>query len=153
MIEPLYPFLLDITSPKTFSWPNYMDEPKIWTMAKNIQSGMDNKAIARRLRILRHHVTGSDFGAQARFASQIGIEYRSWNNYEAGYNLSRDKAMLLVQRIHGLTLDWIYLGREDGLSTKLQRALVEAEKAVTLSEDDPDTSSGSSRNLSTSSRI
>ena len=130
-----------------------MEEPTNVPMAKTIQKGMDNDAIARRLRILRHHVTGSDFGAQARFAAKLGLEYRRWNNYECGHNLSRDVAMLLVTTIHGLTLDWIYLGREDGLSRSLHRDLVEAEKAVTLSEDDPATSSGSSRNLSTSSRI
>ena len=107
-------------------------------MAKADPHGLDSASIARRLRILRQRAQGGEQGSQARFAAQIGIEYRRWNNYERGHPLSRDMAVLLVNRIHGLTLDWLYLGREDGLSTKLQRELLEAGNAVTLAEEGPD---------------
>jgi hypothetical protein len=113
-------------------------------MIKSIQRTMDNEAIAFRLRVLRHHVAGSDHGSQARFAAQIGVEYRRWNNNECAHNLSRDMAMQLVRLFHGLTLDWIYMGREDGLSTRLHRDLREAEKAIMLLEGDSSGSSDSS---------
>jgi hypothetical protein len=118
------------------------------SMIKTIQSAMDNGAIAFRLRARRHHVAGSGHGAQARFAAQIGVEYRRWNNYECGHNLSRDMAMQLVKTFHGLTLDWIYMGREDGLSTRLHRDLREAERAIILLENS--NSSGVSGSLKSS---
>jgi len=87
-----------------------------------------------------------------RFAARIGIEYKRWNNFERGYSLPRDMGTHLVKAIPGLTLDWIYLNREDGLPIRLQRDLEEAEKAVTLSEAGPAASSGSSKKPSTKSR-
>lgn len=119
-------------------------------MIKTNPDDLDNAAIGQRLRILRHHVSGSEQGAQMRFATHVGIEYRRWNNFERNFPLPRDMAVHLIKAIHGLTLDWIYLGREDGLSTKLQRELTEAGKAVTLAEE---TTSGSSKNRSTRSRM
>ena len=119
-------------------------------MSKASPDDLDNVAIARRLRILRHHIAGSEQGSQVRFATRIGIEYRRWNNFERGYPISRDMAVHLTRSIPGLTTDWLFLGREDGLATKLQRELTEAGKAVTLAEE---TASGSSRNRSTRSRM
>ena len=113
---------------------------------------LDNAAIARRLRILRHHIAGGDHGSRARFAVQIGIEYKRWNNFERGYPMPRDMAIHLVRAIHGLTLDWIYLGRQDGMSLRLQRELEEAGKALTLSENPGPGGSGSPKNPVTRSR-
>jgi hypothetical protein len=104
-------------------------------MAKTLPDGLDNADIARRLRILRHHVAGSGHGSQMTFASRMGIEHRRWNNFERGFPLSREIAVLLIRKIGGLTLDWLYLGRDDGLSRALHRELVEAGKAVMLLED------------------
>ena len=119
-------------------------------MAKTLPDGLDNADIARRLRILRHHVAGSGHGSQMTFASRMGIEHRRWNNFERAFPMPRDMAIHLVKAIHGLTLDWIYLGRKDGLPMRLQRELEEAGKAVTLSEGR--TASGSSRKPVTKSR-
>ena len=107
-------------------------------MAKADPHELDSASIARRLRILRQHSQGGEQGSQARFAAQIGVEYRRWNNYERGHPLSRDMAVLLVRKVLGLTLDWIYLGREDTLPVRLQRELEAAGKAVTLSEEGSD---------------
>jgi hypothetical protein len=83
-------------------------------MADDSPDSVDNAAIARRLRILRHHVAGSGHGSRAAFAAQTGIEYKRWNNFEREFPMPRDMAIHLVKAIHGLTLDWIYLGRQDG---------------------------------------
>ena len=119
-------------------------------MKKANPEKLDNAAITRRLHILRQHIAGGDHGSRARFAARIGIEYKRWNNFERGYPLPRDMAIHLVRAIHGLTLDWIYLGREDGLSIALQRELAEVGKTVTLS--DAGSSSGSSKKPTTKAR-
>jgi hypothetical protein len=54
-------------------------------MAKADPHELDSASIARRLRILRQHSQGGGQGSQARFAAQIGVEYRRWNNYERGH--------------------------------------------------------------------
>ena len=119
-------------------------------MSANGPDDLDNAAIARRLRILRHLVSGGGHGSRAQFAARIGIEYKRWNNFERGFPLPRGMAIHLVRAIDGLTLDWIYLGRQDGMSMRLQRELEEAGKAVTLSERRG--ASGSSRKPVTKSR-
>jgi hypothetical protein len=101
-------------------------------MGKPNADNMDNAAIAGRLKVLRRYISGDAHGSRAIFAARIGIEYKRWNNFERGYPIPRDMAIHLVQAIHGLTLDWIYLGREDGLPVKLQRELAEAGKGVIL---------------------
>ena len=101
-------------------------------MKRPSPSDLETGAIAGRLLVLRHYVAGSDHGSQQRFAQRIGIDYKRWHNFERGLPLNRDVAIHLVRAVPGLTLDWLYLGREDGLPMKLQRDLAEAGKAVTL---------------------
>lgn len=92
------------------------------------------KTVSKRLRILRHHVVGGGHGSQTRFVAMLNIEHSRWSNLERGFPLARDMAIKLVQAVPGLSLDWLYLGRPDGMSSVLQRELLEAEKAVTLEE-------------------
>ena len=106
-------------------------------MKRPSPTDLENAAIARRLRILRHYIAGDEAGSRQRFATRIGLEYKRWNNFERGLPLNRDVAIHLVKAIHGLTLDWVYLGREDGLPLKLQRDLDEVGKAVTLASVEP----------------
>jgi len=102
-------------------------------MKRPSPSDLETAAIARRLLVLRHYVAGNDHGSQQRFAVRVGIDYKRWHNFERGLPLNRDVAIHLVRAVPGLTLDWLYLGREDGLPMKLQRDLAEAVgKAVTL---------------------
>jgi len=105
----------------------------IWNAAE--VSGMaktpnpsENAEVARRLATLRHVVSGEN---QTAFAHRIGIEVKRWNNFERCHPLSKDVAFLLVRKVPGLTLDWLFLGIEDGLPVKLQRELAEAGKATT----------------------
>jgi len=104
-------------------------------MAKLSPNPLDNHEIARRLRMLRHMISGSEQGSQLRFANRVGIEYRRWNNFERGHPLPRDMAVHLIRAIPGITLDWLYLGRDDSLTVKLQRELREAGNALTLLEE------------------
>lgn len=87
----------------------------------------DNSEVARRLSVLREAVAGEN---QTAFATRLGIEVKRWNNFERGYALSKEIAFLLVQKIPGVTLDWLWLGNESGLPLKLQMELAEAEKLI-----------------------
>lgn len=107
---------------------------KIW---KNASSGqmaddsgniVDSAEASRRLIALRQLRAGEN---QALFAAQIGIEYKRWNNFERGKPLSKDVAFRLVRIVPGLTLDWLFLGKEEGLPVSLQRELAAALAAVT----------------------
>lgn len=88
----------------------------------------ENSEVARRLVSLRLAVAGE---SQTAFAQRVGIEVKRWNNFERGLPLSKDAAITLVRKFPGLTLDWLFLGVEDGLPIKLQRELAEAGKATT----------------------
>ncbi len=83
--------------------------------------------LATRLKALRYMIAGDN---QTTFAAQMGIEVKRWNNFERGSPLSKEIAFLLVQKIPGLTLDWLFLGREDGLTRTRQLELADALKAV-----------------------
>jgi plasmid maintenance system antidote protein VapI len=96
---------------------------------------LDHAAVGKRLRTLRYYLVGGGFGAQTRFVARLGIQHSRWNNLERGEPLARDMAIKLVRAVPGLSLDWLWLGREYGLPQRLQRDLEEAEKAVTLEED------------------
>ena len=87
-----------------------------------------NEAVAARLRLLRTVVSGE---SQTAFAAALGIEVKRWNNFERGLPLSKEVAFLLVNKFPDVTLDWLYLGNENGLSVRRQRELVEAGKATT----------------------
>jgi hypothetical protein len=89
---------------------------------------LDNAAVSHRLKVLRHFVSG---GNQSKFAADMGIEVRRWNNFERKFPLPRDVALLLCSKVPGLTLDWIYRGVEDGLPVGLQRELAATGSALT----------------------
>jgi hypothetical protein len=125
-----YPKNLVIASPNRFRGEIFWNGPVCGSMSHNNPDELDNSAIARRLRILRYYATGGGQGSQSRFAVQLGIEPRRWNNFERGYPLPRDMAVRLVRTVPGLTTDWIWLGREDGLPARLQRELADAGKSL-----------------------
>lgn len=72
------------------------------------------------MRKLRSLVVGDNAAA---FARSIDITPPRWANFEAGMPLSREVAIKLVHKIPGLTLDWLYLGRTEGLTVQLSRQL------------------------------
>ena len=78
------------------------------------------KTVGRRLRHLREAL-GYQHGNA--FARHLGIMDARWYNLENGYPLSKEVAFLLVQKVSGLSLDWLYYGRTDGLSKGLDKKL------------------------------
>jgi transcriptional regulator with XRE-family HTH domain len=87
----------------------------------------DNE-IAKRLRILRE-AEGED--SSSAWAERMGFSAQQYSNYENGYPLPRDPAMVLAREIPGLTIDWLFIGREEGLSFDIRRRLRAAAKIST----------------------
>jgi hypothetical protein len=75
-----------------------------------------DEAVSRRLKLLREAM---HFSTAASFAAYLGISDRRWNNFEVGKPLSREVAMLIVRKIPGISLDWLYRGRQEGLSFEM----------------------------------
>lgn len=120
------PKLFGSTSPKSISWQRYLDDGKVPPMAGGRPDS--NEAVSERLRLLRQVVSGE---SQTAFSARIGIDPKRWNNFERGMPLSKEVAILLVKKFPDVTLDWIYLGNENGLSVRRQREFAEAGKATT----------------------
>lgn len=91
-------------------------------MADNETGGAEAE-VAQRLRTLR--VLKGLSGP--KFAEWIGVEYPRWNNWERGFPLPAPIALLLCRRFPGLTLDWLYRGRLEGLTLDLADRLGELE--------------------------
>ena len=93
----------------------------------------DNRnAIAKRLwltRIAYGRVQGRDKDiSQTDFCDLVGLPLRLWNNGERGASrLGLDSAIQVVERT-GVDLDWLYLGRKDGLPSKLAIEISNLEK-------------------------
>lgn len=75
---------------------------------------------AARLKRLRDAL---EFETAIAFAAFLDIDYSRYSAFENGSPLSRQVAFILVQKISGLTLDWLYFGKTDGLSIELARRL------------------------------
>lgn len=65
------------------------------------------------------------FETSTAFAAFLGIGLQRWNAFENGSPLSREVVFLLVRKFAGLTSDWLYFARTDGLPLELARRLGE----------------------------
>lgn len=77
------------------------------------------QSVADRLRLLQAKIEGEGYGASARMAKRLGIKQPRWHNILSGSRLSLDVALQIVQRIPGVSLDWLYRGRPEGLTYEL----------------------------------
>jgi hypothetical protein len=116
---------LGSASPKSLSWQSFLENGKVLPMANGRPES--NEAVSERLRILRTTVSGD---SQTAFAARLGVEVKRWNNFERLMPLSKEVAFLVVKKFPDVTLDWLFLGKEDGLSVRRQREFAEAEKAL-----------------------
>jgi hypothetical protein len=66
-----------------------------------------------------------EFKTAVSFANFLGISNQRYNAFENGYPLSREVAFLLVKKFPGISLDWLYFGRNEALSLELARRLGE----------------------------
>lgn len=60
---------------------------------------------------------------QEQFAKLLGIGHKSWASNETDARISINSALKVVQAFPDVTLDWIYLGRTNGMAFDVSRAL------------------------------
>lgn len=99
--------------------------PVFASMAKQQKANLRGKMpadLAQKARLirLREHLGYPNATAFAQF---LGIGQQRWSNFENGMPLSREIAFRLVQTVPGLTLDWLYFGKAEGLPVDLARSL------------------------------
>lgn len=108
---------------------------KIWMRAGSAtmadHSPESNEAVARRLMILQEAAMPSS--TQTAFALKVGIEVKRWNNFLRGMPLPREPATILVKAFPGITFEWLWFGKLDGVPMRLQQELEAAGKRITMS--------------------
>lgn len=57
------------------------------------------------------------------FCARYNLDYKRWKNYENGYAMPTDAAVQLCQIVPGLTLDWLFRGRLEGMPLDLIQRL------------------------------
>lgn len=87
------------------------------------ESGGRDAPHAVRLRTVRA-IEGYEL--QRAFAEYLGVSPSRLNNIENGMPLSIDVAQKIVAKFPVYTLDWLYNGKEDGLSAATRQAIREA---------------------------
>src|SRR5262245_3743417 len=97
-------------------------------MAKAGKNDRQLTPTAQRLRWLR--AAEGDETATA-FANKLGIAPQRYHNMEAGFPLSLEVALLIVQAVPGCSLDWLYNNVENGMTLDLRQRLNGVEKAST----------------------
>lgn len=90
-------------------------------MAKS-KIAADESAVGQsdRLKLLRRTL---GYETAMAFAAFLELGYTRYHPFEKGQPLSREVAFRLVRKIPGLTLDWLYFGKPDGLPLEFARKL------------------------------
>jgi DNA-binding XRE family transcriptional regulator len=84
--------------------------------------------VPSRLRELRR---AEDISTAAKFAKILRATPARYGNIESGsYKLSIKVAHAIVDAVPGMTLDWLYYGREGGLEPPLRDRLLAAREAI-----------------------
>lgn len=106
----------------------------IWLEELNPGTALVNE-IARRLRIACAALgkTATDL------ADELGVSPQAFNNYVTGDRPVRVAAMIRLSDLHGITLEYIYRGSFDGMTTMvatmIRKAEVEYAEGTKKSED------------------
>jgi hypothetical protein len=80
--------------------------------------------VAKRLADLRVAMGKEYENNQYLYATKfLGLDYARYNNWERGLPLPLEPAKKIVEKIPGLTLDWLIRGIPDGLPIHLARKL------------------------------
>lgn len=76
--------------------------------------------VATRLAAIR---TGFTVLNQKEFALKHGFNVTQWNNWESGTRRIPVESAEKLCQLYGVTLDFVYMGRRDGLSEKASKVL------------------------------
>ena len=83
---------------------------------------------SKRARRLREATGFNGRGGQQKFAELLGVDRGRWSNVECGAPLSKEMALRIVRKFPGVTLDWLFLGRTEGLTAEMAFALSDSSK-------------------------
>lgn len=94
----------------------------IWlAMSAPIMAGREpENPVAARLKLLRSVLK---YDTSAAFAAFLEMSPQRYNNFENQTPLSIDAALTIVRKVPGMTLDWLYFEKPDGLPFQLAREL------------------------------
>jgi transcriptional regulator with XRE-family HTH domain len=73
----------------------------------------------------------------ASFATWLGVSPQRWSNFENGKHLGHAVALMLLRKIPGITLDWLYVGERRGVSLELLDRLDAALSAIETTSPTP----------------
>jgi hypothetical protein len=90
----------------------------------------ESSATSVRLRAIRR-VKG--FATAKQMADTLGVHLGRYLSHESTRPLSKEMAIAIVNKIPGLTLDYLFLGRTDGMPGVLARDLQAAEDEILTS--------------------
>ena len=65
-------------------------------------------------------------------ARRVGVSNQRWSNVTRGLPLGMDLTRRLVTRFPGLTTDWLWFGRTDGMTVEIAEALRPADVGAGL---------------------
>ena len=84
-------------------------------------------ASAQRMRALRAYM---GYDQSKKFAEFLGVGVGSYNQIENGGPISKAMAFAMCKKIPGMTLDWVWLGKNDKLphdiAIKLEKIMARA---------------------------
>lgn len=82
--------------------------------------GSADREVAERLQRLWKQL---GFPSSAAFAAHLGFSSTRWNNVELSGALSKDVAFRIVQKFPGITTDYLWFGKTDGMPVQRVREL------------------------------
>jgi hypothetical protein len=97
----------------------------------------ENDDLTARMRLLRESFGFTGRGGQQAFVKHLGVGTNRWSNVENGRALGIELAQIIVERCPGISLDWLYLGKADGLTLATMQRLGIIEPGGSLMSQSP----------------
>jgi DNA-binding XRE family transcriptional regulator len=73
----------------------------------------DKAAYRERIKLMRKACGNL---SQTEFTLLIGIAYKTWSHYEQGYAMPKEAAFVIHERLPGMSIEWLWFGKEGNLS-------------------------------------
>lgn len=128
------PYIKKIFTPQA---PDNLDSKNNFETAlsrRNMPDGSDTQSETAKRLIAVRVMTGRN---QAAFAKWLDVSPQRYGAMEKRAPLSKEIAFLLVRKIPGLTLDWLFFGNTHGLTVDLAARLDEAQRRPALPDTSP----------------
>lgn len=126
------PNFLDTQHPNLIGSKKFGGDPLSPPMANAGTDGDED--VALRCRVLTR-LYAQDNSSQ--FAADIGISSTRWNGIENSGALSRDVARLITRQYPEVSLDWLYRGKDDGLTKPKSDELFAAFRELAVAHQRP----------------